>query len=1225
MFDRIGNKLVFGVACAAAALIAGCAPPQDSSPEDVGQSQAAVFVNGGFEAGAPNAPPSNWTVETFINNGITVQSPQTRAGLDLVAGGKSLTTNFFSLTGPLTQTDPDLGAGASLRWPRFGNQCAMVNFHSSTNFTSGGTNNGKNVNGITQTMTIGAGDVDPADGQIHVRFTVAPVLANPAHAANQQPYYFVELSDLTAGTTLYQDFNLSGNLGVPWKTVNGGTNNEIDYTDWQLVDIAPGAAAMGHQVKLEVLAAGCSLGGHFGEIYVDGVGPTVPGLFVSGTGPSQVNACGNITYTLTYENGGATPVTGVQVTFNTPPQTTYQSISAPGLVCTEPAVGMTGAVNCTVPGVLGSGASGSFQVTVNVGCAATGTITAGNYFVQGTGVPPLLGPHVNTLVGCTADSQCAAADWCNEASKTCTPKLPNGTSIPTDPGHNPTLNGVCTAAAGTAVCASGVCDPADNKCGDLNGDGPCTAANGGTVCRSGVCDPDLKCGYAVGDGPCTVATGGTVCRSGACSVSGVCEPAGGCDVDADCSGGNWCDETTHTCTPKLANGQTIPNDPPHTNPTLNATCSNAAATLVCASAVCDTNDNECGYANGDGPCTAADGGVVCRSGACSANGGVCVPAGGCAVDSDCGAAQWCNTAQLQCVAKLPNSTPIPTVTGHAPPLTGTCTVGAGSSVCTSGVCDMADNECGYANGDGPCDMTTGGTVCRSGMCSNSGTCVAAGGCNSDADCATGNWCDEAQHTCTPQLDNGQSVPTDPGHSNPTLDGTCTVAAATLTCKSGVCDDADNECGYANGDGPCTPANGGTVCRSGTCSGDGTCQPGGGCNVDADCGASSWCNESMHVCEGLIKNGDPVATDPGHSSPTLDGTCTDAAGALVCASAVCDTHDNGCGYANGDGPCTAADGGSVCRSTACATSGANAGSCVACTDDTTCSGATKVCDTTKNTCVQCTASDASACTGATPTCDTTTETCVACSGDFGSNGTSACPTSTDPWCATSGSTQGQCGKCTQDADCDGPTHAGPKCDVMTGACGPATGCTTDADCNADQWCNAEPMSTGACVAKLPNGQHLPSDPMDVATCTMAVGARVCSSGVCDTSDDTCGFANGDGPCTNTGECRDGECDMSTMTCLAPTPTCTTDADCPTGEYCAGTMCAVKLPDGSTCDTSAECQSDSCVNSLCSSGSGFISLGGGCATDGGSSTDGGAAASLFGLMLVAAGLKRRRRAA
>jgi len=602
---------------------------------------------------------------------------------------------------------------------------------------------------MSQTMTIGAGDVDPVSGQVHVRFVVAPVLQNPGHTLAQQPYYLVQLTNVTQNTLLYTDFNLSGQPGVPWKTINGGTANEVDYTDWQLVDIAPGPSrlAMGDMVRLEIIAGGCSLNAHFGEIYVDGTGgPSVPGLFVSGTGPAQANAGTNITYSLTYQNGGAAAATGVTVYLVTPPNTTYQSLNAPGLTCVTPAVGAAGTVTCTV-GNVAAGAGGSLQITLGINAGATGTIVEGNYAIQGTGIPPLLGPHIVTQIGCTLDAQCASGFWCNENANACTAKLPNGATIPSDPPHtNPTLNGTCTAAAGLLVCTSSVCDTADSKCGYANGDGPCTAGNAGTVCRSG-----------------------------ACSVNGTCEPAGGCNVDADCAGGQWCNEGTHTCTGKLPNGTAVPSDPPHTNPTLN----------------------------------------------------------------------------------------------------GTCTAQAGALVCTSGVCDAADSKCGYANGDGPCTVANGGTVCRSGMCSVSGTCQPAGSCNADVDCTGGLWCNESAHTCTPPIVNGGAVPSDPPHTNPTLNGTCTSQAGALVCQSAVCDTKDNACGYANGDGPCTTGNGGTVCRSGMCSTNGTCEPSAGCNVDSDCTNTSTpvCNLTTHMCQAAPSDGGMEGGsigDAGDAGMTRDG-------------------------------------------------------------------------------------------------------------------------------------------------------------------------------------------------------------------------------------------------------------------------------------------------------------------------------------------------------------------
>ena len=207
---------------------------------------------------------------------------------------------------------------------------------------------------------------------------------------------------------------------------------------------------------------------------------------------------------------------------------------------------------------------------------------------------------------------------------------------------------------------------------------------------------------------------------------------------------------------------------------------------------------------------------------------------GCSADDQCSAAQYCNTQSATCTAKLANGSPIPTVTGHTPPLTGVCTAGAGTAVCTSAVCDTRDNECGLANGDGACTPADAATVCRSGACSATGKCVVPGGCNVDGDCTGGDWCDEATHACKAKLANGSPIPSDPAHTAPILNGSCTTAAAMLVCASAVCDAADNECGIADGHGPCTAGDGATVCRSGTCGAGGECG-GGAPDAGADAG------------------------------------------------------------------------------------------------------------------------------------------------------------------------------------------------------------------------------------------------------------------------------------------------------------------------------------------------------------------------------------------------------
>jgi MYXO-CTERM domain-containing protein len=299
---------------------------------------------------------------------------------------------------------------------------------------------------------------------------------------------------------------------------------------------------------------------------------------------------------------------------------------------------------------------------------------------------------------------------------------------------------------------------------------------------------------------------------------------GGCNVDADCSMGNWCNETAHMCMPQLANGMPVPTDGAHTNPTLNGTCSMAAGMLTCKSGVCDTKDNECGYANGDGPCTGADGTVVCRSGICATMGpnmGTCVA---CVMDS-------------QCMMPTP-------------------------------ACDTTSNTCVQCTTSAQCMMPT--PVCSMGKC--------IAGCNTDADCMMGTWCNETAHMCVPTVPNGMPVPSDSAHTNPTLDGTCTPAAGKLTCTSGVCDPKDNNCGLANGDGPC--ANN-AQCRNMMCDPKAmVCGP--HCQTDADCNMMPDTNEpqfcaSDGTCKPKLPDGEMCTAN----NQCLNGDCAGS----VCSSVI----------------------------------------------------------------------------------------------------------------------------------------------------------------------------------------------------------------------------------------------------------------------------------------------------------------------------------------------------
>lgn len=391
--------------------LVGCSQEVTAPPALTAKTEQAVFTNGGFESDAIGAVPSGWTREKYLNNkvtplangatsnnlGLLAVPPESTADLNLTpdAGGFNVSVVGALLTSE-SQADPQLGAGQSLRYPKFGLRSAVVNPGNANQGPSDAAPTGRNnsAGALRQRTTLSAGDVDPLDGKVHLRFVAAPVLENPGHTNFEQPYFYIEVRNVTRNTLLYSNFNFAGQTGVAWKDNGGG----IQYTDWQLIDVAPGEDALiGEDVELVVYAAGCSRGGHFGHVYVDAFGATIPGLYVTGTAPAQSPNNTTLTYTLTYRNGGTAAVGNTQVTFNTPPNTTFASLAAAGLTCTSPAAGAAGVVTCTV-GTLAANASGSFTITVNVPSTVTGILTAQNYSIQGTTVNPLLGSKIDTLI-----------------------------------------------------------------------------------------------------------------------------------------------------------------------------------------------------------------------------------------------------------------------------------------------------------------------------------------------------------------------------------------------------------------------------------------------------------------------------------------------------------------------------------------------------------------------------------------------------------------------------------------------------------------------------------------------------------------------------------------------------------------------------------------------------------------------------------------------------------
>ncbi|MBI5545477.1 MAG: hypothetical protein HY901_16445, partial [Deltaproteobacteria bacterium] len=164
----------------------------------------------------------------------------------------------------------------------------------------------------------------------------------------------------------------------------------------------------------------------------------------------------------------------------------------------------------------------------------------------------------------------------------------------------------------------------------------------------------------------------------------------------------------------------------------------------------------------------------------------------------------------------------------------------------------------------------------------------------------------------------------------------------------------------------------------------------------------------------------------------------------------------------------------------------------------------------------------------------------------------------------------CGECTEADTSHCPSQA-PACDEMNGRC---VACLVDADCLADHWCHHE-----ACLPRLAHGELLPG------SCA-TLGARACRSGVCEASDDRCGFLNAPsstGDCAgDPARCRSGRCDVDGHCGLAnghgPCSAASGATDCRSA-VCDEAAALCGNPRGAGCGSAAECSTLLCADAVC----------------------------------------------
>ncbi|MGB0132884.1 hypothetical protein [Dokdonella sp.] len=205
----------------------------------------AIFTNGGFEQNSF----AGWTLAGGVNPGLLGAEPFTSASIQIIPGAPGPSSIVGAITDPLAPT---------ILLPRVGQFTAKLN-------DEGG---GGLVTTLVQVDTLTNADIDAADGLPHIRFAFAPVMDDPSHSPNEQPYFYVAVKNLADDSILFEQFAYSGQTGVNF--LNGA--GSWKYLEFQNIDVVLPLSAIGQQIELTVIAADCALGGHGGYVYVDGFG-----------------------------------------------------------------------------------------------------------------------------------------------------------------------------------------------------------------------------------------------------------------------------------------------------------------------------------------------------------------------------------------------------------------------------------------------------------------------------------------------------------------------------------------------------------------------------------------------------------------------------------------------------------------------------------------------------------------------------------------------------------------------------------------------------------------------------------------------------------------------------------------------------------------------------------------------------------------------------------------
>ena len=468
---------------------------------------------------------------------------------------------------------------------------------------------------------------------------------------------------------------------------------------------------------------------------------------------------------------------------------------------------------------------------------------------------------------------------------------------------------------------------------------------------------------------------------------------------------------------------------------------------------------------------------------------------------------------------------------------------ADASVDVAGVPDAA-GTCGTV---GDC-TDPGKPFCVGGVCVD---CVVAAGAGAAADGGTAVCvgatpvCDARTRRCVGCVEDGQ----------------CGSAAAPICDKiRNVCAGcgADAECRAKSpalpacrGDGQCVEC---TAGNSGKCGGA-TPVCNDKLNLCVECTSSARCGGKTPICgasdkcQACAADAECAALgDPARFACAAGGACVEctATNALKCAGAtpVCDTKLNLCVECASSANCSGAT--PICGSN---------DKCRACGSEADCAGLNdprRFACGGSGACVECTAANAGACTGTTPVCDAARSVCVQCTSS------SHCGGST-PICGGNNRCQG----CAADGDCAGLGDAARGACAGSGACVQCTSANASACTGATPVCNT---ASNRCVECVGDAQCTSDASKSFCVQNACRGCQSAASGACGARDSSKPVCLGTGICVQCTAAERAACTGTTPVCEASTNTCRA---CAADSECAGIGPGVcmKHQDG-RCASSAE---------------------------------------------------------